>query len=219
MATAGFLDNSFFNDCSAIWYKIQQNALCACVINKARLLAGTSEHLRKRLVHHRLSRFLRTHVKNLTLSVLELDNRAAVMKANHPHYISDPVSIKTTKSCHYQLVQTTHFNLFTKQRLPRKQWIAIRFTSKAQHEFIGNNNNTKTNTNKRGGGRKCQKRHKKNLETSHVFQFFLFYLLGFGTGDNLYLVLMEKNISFFVHSSEMKRTCKTAEQNIQEQNK
>jgi hypothetical protein len=47
------------------------------------------------------------------------------------------------------------------------------------------------------GGRKCQKRHKKHLETSHVFQFFLFYLLGFGTGDNLHLVLMEKNISFF----------------------
>jgi len=69
------------------------------------------------------------------------------------------------------------------------------------------------------GGEENAKRDKKNLETSHVFQFFLFYLLGFGTGDNLYLVLMEKNISFFVHSSEMKRTCKTAEQNIQEQNK
>ena len=144
VATLGFLDISFLNDCPTIWYKIQQNALCACVINKARPLGGTSEHLRQSLVHHRFSRFLRTHVKNLTLSVLELDHRATVMKANHLHYISDPVSIKTAKSCHYQLVQATHFNLFTKQRLPRKQCTAIRFILKGQDEFIDNNNRKNT---------------------------------------------------------------------------
>ena len=117
MATMDFLGNSFFNGCSTSWYKIQQNTLCACVIHKARPPACTLEHLRKCLVHHRFSRFLRTHVKNLTLSVLELDHRATVVKANHSHHISDPVSIKTAQSCHYELVQAPHFNLFTKQRL------------------------------------------------------------------------------------------------------
>jgi len=66
-----------------------------------------------------------------------------------------------------------------------------------KHKHISDKKTPKPTPTSVGGGRKCQKRHKKHLETSHVFQFFLFYLLGFGTGDNLHLVLMEKNISFF----------------------